>query len=69
MGVYTFAHLKHALLEAVVLKTFGWRWDRKIDPTKIVLVLGVVELTGTITEWCEDRLYAFQSAGLVPSRA
>ena len=45
MGVYTFAHLEDALLEAVVLKTFGGRWDRKIYPTKIVLVLGVVELT------------------------
>ncbi len=66
VGVYTFAHLEDALLEAVVLKTFGWRWDRKIDPTKIVLVLGVVELTGTITEWCEDRLYALQSAGQYP---
>jgi hypothetical protein len=66
VGVYTFAHLEDALLETVVLKTFGWRWDRKIDPAMIVLVLGVVELTGTITEGCEDRLYAFQSAGQFP---
>jgi hypothetical protein len=66
VGVYTFAHLEDALLEAVVLKTFGWRWDRKIDPAKIVLVLGVVELTGTITEWREERLYAFERLGEFP---
>jgi hypothetical protein len=66
VGIYTFAHLEDALLETVILKTFGWRWDRKIDPAKIVLVLGVVELTGTITEGREERLYAFQSAGQFP---
>jgi hypothetical protein len=69
VGVYTFAHLEDALLEAVVLKTFRQQWMRhlNIDLTKIVLVLGVVELAGTINEWSEERLYAFERPGEFPA--
>jgi acyl-CoA synthetase (AMP-forming)/AMP-acid ligase II len=65
-GVYTFARLEDALLDAVVQKTFDRRWERRFGPTEIVVVLGLVELTGTITEWRKDGFYAFECPGGFP---
>ena len=57
-GISAFAHLEDALQEALSMKVFGPGWARSINPTEIVLVLGVVELTGLITEVREDRFEA-----------
>ena len=56
-GIYTFAHLEEALQEAHSLKLFP-RWAPTIDPAEMVLVLGLVELTGRVTEVREGRFEA-----------
>jgi hypothetical protein len=57
-GVYAFAHLDDALQEGLLLKIFTPRWKPAINPTEIVVVLGLVELTGRITEVREERFDA-----------